>query len=49
MEFIYILIPVALIGLWFIGVMNSFKTMEVKIEEAESGIDVALTKRFDTL
>lgn len=49
MEFLYVLIPLGLIALWFIGIMNSFKTMEVKIEEAESGIDVALTKRFDTL
>jgi LemA protein len=49
MTFLYVLIPVALIGLWFIGVMNGFKVMEVKINEADSGIDVALTKRFDTL
>ena len=49
MVFLYLLIPVALIGLWFIGVMNSFKVMEVKINEADSGIDVALTKRFDVL
>lgn len=35
--------------LWFIGVMNSLRQLEVKVEEAESGIDVALTKRFDVL
>lgn len=46
---LYILIPVVLIALWFVGTMNSFRRMEVKIEEADSGIDVALTKRFDTL
>lgn len=46
---LYVLIPVALIGLWFIGTMNSFKVMQVKINEADSGIDVALTKRFDML
>lgn len=49
MDFLWILIPIALIAMWFIGVMNSFKVMEVKINEADSGIDVALTKRFDTL
>lgn len=49
MEFLYVLIPLAVLGLWFIGVRNSFKLMEVKIEEADSGIDVALTKRFDSL
>lgn len=35
--------------LWFIGTMNSLKQLEVKVDEAESGIDVALTKRFDVL
>lgn len=35
--------------LWFIGVMNSLRQMEVKVNESESGIDVALTKRFDVL
>ncbi len=35
--------------LWFVGVMNSLRQLEVKVEEAESGIDVALTKRFDVL
>ncbi len=49
MWWIWVLIPLALIAMWFIGVMNSFKVMEVKINEADSGIDVALTKRFDTL
>lgn len=34
---------------WFISTMNTLKRKEVKVEEAESGIDVALTKRFDAL
>ena len=34
---------------WFIGTMNGLKRLEVKVEESESGIDVALTKRFDVL
>ncbi|MCK4552246.1 MAG: LemA family protein [Tenericutes bacterium] len=35
--------------LWYIGVMNSLRQLELKVQEAESGIDVALTKRFDML
>jgi len=35
--------------IWAIGASNRFKAMLVKIREADSGIDVALTKRFDTL
>ncbi|MBO4626856.1 MAG: LemA family protein [Lachnospiraceae bacterium] len=34
---------------WYIGTMNGLRRTQVKIEEAVSGIDVALTKRFDTL
>ena len=45
-----ILAVVALmIILWFIGVMNRLRQLELKVNEAESGIDVALTKRFDML
>ena len=41
----------ALLGaaVWAIGASNRFKAMLVKVREADSGIDVALTKRFDTL
>lgn len=35
--------------LWYIATMNGLRQLEVKVEEAESGIDVALTKRFDVL
>ncbi len=38
-----------LILVWFISTMNTLRRKEVKVHEAESGIDVALTKRFDTL
>ena len=34
---------------WYIGTMNKLRQLEVKVEEAESGIDVALTKRYDVL
>ncbi len=43
-------VVVLVIGvIWYISTMNSFRAAEVKIEEAESGIDVALTKRYDVL
>lgn len=35
--------------LWYIGVSNKLNRAVVKIDEAESGIDVALTKRHDVL
>ena len=44
-----IVVIVVIIGLWYIGTMNSLRQLEVKVNEAESGIDVALTKRFDVL
>ena len=34
---------------WWVSTGNKFKVMAVKIDEAESGIDVALTKRYDLL
>jgi LemA protein len=34
---------------WFIGIMNKLRQLELKVHEAESGIDVALTKRYDLL
>lgn len=53
MDFIVIIAIIAVVILlplfWYIGTMNSLRQLEVKVEEAESGIDVALTKRFDVL
>ena len=40
---------ILIIVFWFIGVMNRLRQLELKVHEAESGIDVALTKRFDML
>lgn len=37
------------IALWYIATINHFARLAVKITESDSGIDVALTKRFDTL
>lgn len=38
-----------LIIIWYIGVSNSIKVAALKVDESESGIDVALTKRYDVL
>lgn len=34
---------------WYISTMNWFRRTKVKVDEANSGIDVALTKRYDLL
>jgi len=47
---IYILFGVLLlIVIWFIVTKNKLNQTLVKIDEASSGIDVALTKRYDVL
>ncbi len=40
---------ILIIVLWFVGTMNRLRRLGLKVQEAESGIDVALTKRFDLL
>ncbi len=40
---------VLIVVFWYIGVMNKLRQLELKVNEAESGIDVALTKRYDML
>lgn len=40
---------VVLITIWFISTLNTLKRMVIKVEESESSIDVALTKRYDVL
>ena len=45
-----ILLLVILIAvIWAITTVNDFKRKEIKIDEALSGIEVALTKRYDML
>lgn len=49
---VFILLPIALIlivFIWYVSTMNSLRRAEVKIDEALSSIDVALTKRYDVL
>lgn len=44
-----LLIILFIIAIWYIAVLNYLRRLEVKVEEGLSGIDVALTKRFDML
>ena len=44
-----VLVIAACGAVWYISTMNRFARLLVKIREADSGIEVALTKRFDTL
>lgn len=47
---IYILIGIILLVIiWFIATKNKLNQTLIKIDEASSGIDVALTKRYDLL
>ncbi|MCR4562949.1 MAG: LemA family protein [Bacilli bacterium] len=46
---VVILLVVLIFIIWWISAGNSLRRMTVKIDEAASGIDVALTKRFDLL
>ena len=51
METVLIAIGIVLfrIIIWFISVSNKFNRLIIKVDEAISGIDVALTKRYDVL
>ncbi len=44
-----ILVVVLIIFIWYINTYNSIKVLKIKIDESLSGIDVALTKRYDVL
>ena len=46
---IAIVVVVLLIFVWYISTSNSSKVAGLKVDESESGIDVALTKRYDVL
>lgn len=51
MEMALIVIGVVLfiIIIWLISVSNKFNRLSIKVDESISGIDVALTKRYDVL
>jgi len=40
---------IVIVLLWVVGTTNGFKKKEIKIQESLSGIEVALTKRYDML
>ena len=45
---VILLLIVCVVG-WYIGTSNIIRRAELKINEALSGIDIALTKRYDVL
>lgn len=49
MPFIVIGIVLVLIVIWAVSTTNGFKRKEIKVNESLSGIEVALTKRYDML
>jgi len=46
---IVVVLLVLIIFGWIISTTNAFRRMQIKIDESESSIDVALTKRYDLL
>lgn len=46
---VVLLVIIIALVIWWIATSNGFRRTQVKIDEAASGIDVALTKRYDTL
>lgn len=44
-----VLVVVFIIVIWYISTYNGIKALGIKVDEGLSGIDVALTKRYDTL
>lgn len=46
---ICIVVIVAVIVVWYIAACNGIKVMKLKVDEAKSGIDIALVKRYDVL
>lgn len=50
MEIGMIIIAVVVVAcIWYVTTMNSIRALNLKVDEADSGIDVALTKRYDVL
>lgn len=38
-----------LLGIWCVGTVNGFRKKEIRVQEGLSGVEVALTKRYDML
>lgn len=46
---IVILVVILVIAIWCINTVNGFKKKEIRVQEGLSGVEVALTKRYDML
>lgn len=46
---IIVIILAVLIAIWCVSTVNDFKKKEIRVQEGLSGIEVALTKRYDML
>ncbi|WP_343252623.1 LemA family protein [Ligaoa zhengdingensis] len=46
---ILVLIAILLIAVWCVSTTNGFKKKEIRAQEGLSGVEVALTKRYDML
>ena len=46
---IIILVVVLIIVIWCISTVNGFKKKDIRVQEGLSGVEVALTKRYDML
>ncbi len=44
-----VLVVVLIVVIWYVSTYNGIKALGIKVDEGLSGIDVALTKRYDTL
>ena len=49
MIFLILILVILAAVLWSVKASNNIKRMEIKVDEAFSGIEVALTKRYDML
>ncbi len=49
MGILILLAALALIVFWAISVSNDFKRKDIRVQESLSGVEVALTKRYDML
>lgn len=49
MIFLILILVILAAVLWTVKASNNIKRMEIKVDEAFSGIEVALTKRYDML
>lgn len=46
---IWIILAVLVLAGWIVYTINSFRTKKIKVTEGLSGVEVALTKRYDVL